>query len=159
MCLGSSFILDVAGEAGRPPGSPSPPAATAQHLHQFPRWLQDMSADGSLSLSVTAIDAARSRALTRICLAESIGFELMAVLKRQFFSHERGLGDEDFYYLARNAETGKVFVFHEWSHKRGNGFEPGATHIELDAFLVHRGTAQDKLRALIGTLVLDSSHA
>jgi hypothetical protein len=77
----------------------------------------------------------------------------VAIAKRQFFKHEKGLGDEDFYYLARNSDTGQVFVLHEWSHRKGQGYEPGSAHIELDAFLVKRGTAQDRLHELIGTLV------
>lgn len=79
----------------------------------------------------------------------------MAIIKRQFHQHERGLGDEDWYYLARDTETGQVFVYQEWSHRVGDQYEPGNAHIELDAFLRGTGTAQAKLRDLIGSLVAD----
>ena len=75
------------------------------------------------------------------------------IVKRQFHRHERGRGDEDFYYLARDAESGRVFVYHEWSHRRGDGYEPGNAHIELGAFLNGQGTAQQRRLHLIGTLV------
>jgi hypothetical protein len=76
----------------------------------------------------------------------------MAILRRPFFSSELGMGDEDWYYLARDTETGRVFVYHEWSHKRGAGHEGGNEDIELDAFLQHQGIAQDQLRELIGSV-------
>ncbi len=83
----------------------------------------------------------------------------MAILKRLFHRHERGMGNEDWWYLARDTETGAVFVYNEWSYREKNGYEPGSAHIDLDAFLLKRGTAQDRLRELIGTLVEDSDSA
>lgn len=77
----------------------------------------------------------------------------MAILKKQFSSHERGLGDEDWFYLSRDTENGRVFVYHEWSHRKGERYESGNTDVEIDAFLRQRGTASERLRALIGTLV------
>lgn len=39
----------------------------------------------------------------------------MAVIKKQFFHHEKGNHDETWYYLARDTETGKVFIIHAWA--------------------------------------------
>ena len=83
----------------------------------------------------------------------------MAVLKRQFFHHEHGVGDEDWYYLARDTESGRVFVVREWSHRAGNTFEPGSGAIEIPVFLTGDGPAEDSLLRLIGTLVEDASDA
>jgi hypothetical protein len=76
----------------------------------------------------------------------------MAIQRRPFSSSDLGMGDEDWHYLARDTETGRVFVYHEWSHRRGAAHEGGNEDIELDAFLQHQGFAQDQLRALIGSL-------
>jgi hypothetical protein len=65
------------------------------------------------------------------------------------------MGDEDWYYLARDTEIGRVFVYHEWSHRRGQSHAGGNEDIELDAFLRHQGMAQDHLRALIGSLAVE----
>lgn len=76
----------------------------------------------------------------------------MAILKRRFSSADLGMGDEDWYYLARDTETGRVFVYHEWSHRKGQAHEGGSEDIDLDAFLHRPGIAQDHLRQLIGSL-------
>ena len=39
----------------------------------------------------------------------------MAVLKRLFHGPEQGSGEESRYYLARDTESGQVFVLHELS--------------------------------------------
>jgi hypothetical protein len=78
----------------------------------------------------------------------------MTILRRPFSSSDLGMGDEDWYYLARDTETDRVFVYHEWSHRRGASHEGGNEDIELDAFLQHPGFAQDQLRALIGSLAV-----
>ena len=74
----------------------------------------------------------------------------MAILRRQFSSSDLGMGIENWYYLARDTETGRIFVYHEWSRRRGETYEGGSEDIELDFFLHHAGTAQDHLRELIG---------
>jgi len=78
----------------------------------------------------------------------------MTILRRPFSSADLGMGDEDWYYLARDTDTGRVFVYHEWSHRRGAAHEGGNEDIDLDTFLRHQGTAQDHLRALIGSLAV-----
>jgi hypothetical protein len=76
----------------------------------------------------------------------------MTILRRPFSSCDLGMGDENWYYLARDTDTGRVFVYHEWSHRRGDSHAGGNEDIEFDAFLHHQGMAQDHLRALIGSL-------
>jgi hypothetical protein len=39
----------------------------------------------------------------------------MTILRSAFSSSDLGMGDEDWYYLARDTETGRVFVYHECS--------------------------------------------
>ncbi len=78
----------------------------------------------------------------------------MAILKRPFSSADLGMGDEDWYYLARDTETGRVFVYHEWSHRKGQTHEGGNEDIELAAFLDRPGIAQEHLRQLIGELAV-----
>jgi hypothetical protein len=78
------------------------------------------------------------------------GATAMAILRRQFSSSDLGMGIENWYYLARDTETGRIFVYHEWSRRRGETYEGGSEDIELDSFLHHAGTPQDHLRQLIG---------
>ena len=79
----------------------------------------------------------------------------MAVVKL-FFYHEKGNHDETWYYLARNTESGAVFVEHEWA-ERGN---LGSRRIGLAEFLSGSSmTACDNLLDLIGTLVLETGDA
>jgi hypothetical protein len=78
------------------------------------------------------------------------GAKAMAILRRQFSSSDLGMGIENWYYLARDTETGRIFVYHEWSRRRGDTYEGGSEDIELDSFLHLAGTAQDHLRELIG---------
>jgi len=79
----------------------------------------------------------------------------LALLSKLFYRHERNMGDEDAYYLARETDTGSVFILHKWSKRQGERFESSSSHIELAVFLNHQGTAQDNLRGLIGQLVTD----
>jgi hypothetical protein len=83
----------------------------------------------------------------------------MAVLKRQFFHHEHGVGDQDWYYLARDTDSGHVFVLREWSHRTADTFVPGSGIIEIPVFLNGHGPAEDELLRLIGILVQDDSEA
>jgi hypothetical protein len=78
----------------------------------------------------------------------------VAFLKRLFFRHDGGMGG-DWYFLARDTETRQVFILHEWSHRVGDNYDPGSAEYELETFLSRKGTAQDKLRELIGTLASD----
>ena len=77
----------------------------------------------------------------------------MAVAKRLFLQHGHGVGDEDRYYLARDTDAGRVFVYHEWSRRYGDSFAPGNADVELDVFLAGQGAARAELLRLIGSLV------
>jgi hypothetical protein len=78
----------------------------------------------------------------------------MPILKKQFYSHEVGMGNEDWLYLARDTDSGRVFVYHDWSHRKGRTYASGNEDIELDVFLSSSGTAQIRLKELIGTLIV-----
>ncbi|RYE44501.1 MAG: hypothetical protein EOP24_24075 [Hyphomicrobiales bacterium] len=78
----------------------------------------------------------------------------MAIITKQFHKREKGMGDEDWYHLARDTETGAVFVRHEWSHRDGGGYRSGEEDIPLIDFLSEGGgDRQRQLLELIGTLV------
>jgi hypothetical protein len=77
----------------------------------------------------------------------------MAIKSLEFFHSEKGMGDEQWFSLIRDPETGAVAVLHETSLRHGSGYRRDTHHIELEVFLNKKGTAQDKLRALIGSLV------
>ncbi len=77
----------------------------------------------------------------------------MALAKRLFLQNEHGVGDEDRYYLARDTDTGRVFVYHKWSRRHGDSYAPGNADIELDVFLAGQGAARAELLRLIGSLV------
>lgn len=81
----------------------------------------------------------------------------MAVLKRGFYYHEKGNHDEDWFYLARDTDSGRVFIIHEWAHRENLGDR----ELSLEEFLTSRGrgTRQDNLIKLIGTLVADTAEA
>ena len=83
---------------------------------------------------------------------EGIG-EKMVIESRQFHSRERGVGNENFYSLARDTETKDVFILHEWSRGKDSDHESGENKIPLHAFLCGHGTSQVSLRDLIGTLL------
>ncbi len=53
----------------------------------------------------------------------------MAITKRLIYQTAQGLGNEDWFYLARDAETGRAFVMHEWSRLSGSGLQPGSADI------------------------------
>lgn len=81
----------------------------------------------------------------------------MAITKKLFYQSAQGLGNEDWFYLARDTETGRTFVMHDWSRLSGNSYQPGSADIDLEVFLSDGGTSQDKLRELIGTLVTEQA--
>lgn len=81
----------------------------------------------------------------------------MAITKKLIYQTAQGLGNEDWFYLARDLETGRTFVMHEWSRLSGNGLQPGSADIDLEVFLSGGGAAQDMLRELIGTLATEQA--
>jgi hypothetical protein len=62
-----------------------------------------------------------------------------AIAWKQFSSHEPGVGNEDWYYLARDTDRGRVFVYHEWSRRKDQAYEGGNEDIDLVTFLQRGG--------------------
>ena len=83
----------------------------------------------------------------------------MPIISRQFHQHEQGMGDEDFHSLARDTDTGEVFVIHETSRRGGDGFQTGEQRISIQEFLTMGGSAQNELLSLIATLVPEADNA
>jgi hypothetical protein len=76
----------------------------------------------------------------------------MTILTRRFFAHGKGNHDETFYHLARDTESGEVFILHEWYVRT----DVGSERIELSDFLTRNASsANTKLLAMIGTLVTE----
>jgi hypothetical protein len=70
-----------------------------------------------------------------------------------FLSRE---GQQAWYYLGRDTESGAVYIEHEWA-ERGN---LGSKRIEVAEFLSGQSmTARDNLLELIGTLVVKTGDA
>lgn len=83
----------------------------------------------------------------------------MPIISRQFHQHERGTGNEDFHSIARDTDTGEVFVIHETSRRGVGGFQSREQKISVQEFLAIGGSAQNELLSLIGTLVPDTDNA
>lgn len=73
----------------------------------------------------------------------------MPIFKKLIHRHEKGMGNEDWYYLITNTDTGEVHVEHEWSHKAGSGYQDGKADVPLKDFLEKKGTKQDKLLEIL----------
>jgi hypothetical protein len=86
--------------------------------------------------------------------AETKGRLTVPLQSKLFHRHEH-MGDVDAYYFARDPDTSAVFILHKWSRREGAGSRSGVEVVELDTFLMQRGTAQDRFRELIGTLVTE----
>jgi hypothetical protein len=74
----------------------------------------------------------------------------MSVVKRQFYKNKKAQGDEYWFYLAKDTETGEVFVIREFDYLVDGGSEKKMTLYE---FLAGGGNRQNALLELIGTLV------
>jgi hypothetical protein len=77
----------------------------------------------------------------------------MAIVKMQFYRNHKSNGDEYMFHLARDTESGEVFVIREADFVVDGGSEKQMT---LYDFLAGGGNRQDALLRLIGTLVPDS---
>jgi hypothetical protein len=74
---------------------------------------------------------------------------------KQFFYHEDGSHYETWRYLARDTDTGEVFVVVE---KSDPGGRPSSHRLSIAQFLSGtKGTRTDKLLELIGSLVGDTA--
>lgn len=77
----------------------------------------------------------------------------MTIERRLLHTHRRAPGDEDSFFLARDSETGAVYVIHEWLQPVNGRAVPASARLELDMFLSDSGPAQDRMRELVGVLV------
>jgi hypothetical protein len=79
----------------------------------------------------------------------------MTISRRLLHHHISGReGNDDWYYLCRDNETGHVFVEHEWDHVDYSGRTHDRHPFELGDFLTNSGsTAKSRLMDLIGTLL------
>ncbi|MGR9476999.1 hypothetical protein [Rhizobium leguminosarum] len=76
----------------------------------------------------------------------------MAILRRQFYRHEKGNREERFCYLATNTETNEVYVIEGYFPPSGGGGHE--IDIPLVEFLGEGGSAQSELKKLIATLIV-----
>jgi hypothetical protein len=74
----------------------------------------------------------------------------MAVVKRQFYKNKKPNGDAYWFYLARDTDSGEVYVIREFDYLVDGGSEKKMTLYE---FLAGGGNRQNALLELIGTLV------
>ena len=73
----------------------------------------------------------------------------MAIHKTLLCQGEQGIGNEDWYCLVSDSETGEEYVLHEWSQGGLGGLTPGEERFALVEFLKTGGSAQDELRDLL----------
>ena len=76
----------------------------------------------------------------------------MTVVKRQFYKNHKPNGDEYMFHLARDSESGEVFVIRQADYMVDGGSE---TNMTLYEFLAGGGNRQNDLLQLIGSLVPD----
>lgn len=77
----------------------------------------------------------------------------MPILVRQFYRHEKGNHDETFYFLARDSETGRVFIIHEWFAREN----VGSVELSIPEFhsRTRNSSAWDCFLKFIGTLATE----
>ena len=76
----------------------------------------------------------------------------MAILKREFHRNHKSHGEEYWFSLARDTETGEVYIIREFDYVVDGGVE---TRESVYHFLAGGGDRQSALLKLIGTLVPD----
>ena len=75
---------------------------------------------------------------------------------KRFFYCEKGNADEAWYYLARDVETGEVYVEHQWA---ASG-KLGSNRIEITDFLEGPyTTARNNLLRRIGAIIEEAGNA
>jgi hypothetical protein len=73
---------------------------------------------------------------------------------KRFFHCEKGNADEAWYYLARDAETGAVYVERQWASRD----KSGCNRIEIGDFLEGPSTiARNNLLRSIGATIAEAS--
>lgn len=86
----------------------------------------------------------------------------MAILGKLFHKHERNMGNEDWYWLCRDTDTGRVFIRHWSSHRAGleSSFKEGQVDPDVAKLLQSgQGSLQNGFLELIGSLATDEYHA
>ena len=75
---------------------------------------------------------------------------------KRIFYHEKGNVDEAWFYLVRDAETGAVYVEHQW----GASDHSGSDRIDIIEFLEgpHRPACNNLLR-LVGAMIEQADDA
>ncbi|MGO4436357.1 hypothetical protein [Rhizobium sp. RAF56] len=76
----------------------------------------------------------------------------MALVKKQFYKNKKDNGDEYWFSLARDTDTGEISVIREFDYLVDGGSEK---KMSLYEFLASGGNRQNALLQLIGTLVPD----
>ncbi|ENN87411.1 hypothetical protein RHSP_27571 [Rhizobium freirei PRF 81] len=79
----------------------------------------------------------------------------MTVMKRQFYKNHKPNGDEYMFHLARDTESGEVFVIRQADFVVDGGSEKAMTLYE---FLAGGGNRQNALLQLIGSLVPEAAQ-
>ncbi|ASW07623.1 MULTISPECIES: hypothetical protein [Rhizobium] len=79
----------------------------------------------------------------------------MTVVKRQFYKNHKPNGDEYMFHLARDTESGEVYVIRQADYVVDGGSEKSMTLYE---FLAGGGNRQNALLQLIGSLVPESAQ-
>ncbi|SCB29365.1 hypothetical protein [Rhizobium multihospitium] len=79
----------------------------------------------------------------------------MTVVKRQFYKNHKSNGDEYMFHLARDTESGEVYVIRQADYVVDGGSEKSMTLYE---FLAGGGNRQNALLQLIGSLVPESAQ-
>jgi len=79
----------------------------------------------------------------------------MTVVKRQFYKNHKPNGDEYMFHLARDTESGEVYVIRQADYVVDGGSEKSMTLYE---FLAGGGNRQNAPLQLIGSLVPESAQ-
>ncbi|NLS15115.1 hypothetical protein HGP16_00915 [Rhizobium sp. P40RR-XXII] len=78
----------------------------------------------------------------------------MTVMKRQFYKNHKANGDEYMFHLARDTDSGEVYVIRQADYVVDGGSEKTMTLYE---FLAGGGNRQNALLQLIGSLVQEAA--
>jgi hypothetical protein len=73
----------------------------------------------------------------------------------QIFHRDKRDSSEDKFYIARDPETGRVFILHKWREKRGEEVCERSTELDVLDFLRSKGRARDAFLSFIGRLAMD----
>jgi hypothetical protein len=84
------------------------------------------------------------------------GSSKRAVQMKRFFYREKGNADEAWYYLARDVESGAVYVEHQWA----SSGKLGSNRIEISDFVEGPyTTASNNLLRFVGAIIEEDGDA